>query len=1217
MRAAGLRASVSLASACVAGGSLSAAPIFWDGSAGVLTPAVPGPPVVPAFYTGAWGDVDNWSATAAANAATTVPGGGDVIQFASTGVTTAQVITLGQTRSVQGIKSMTGLSTSLRGGGSPQVLMIGGSGIDHRFGAITIGSSTDAAGQGVDVALMGDQTWLSSVQSGSTAAVALAVQNGVSIGAGGNQTLTLDGVNTGSQINGNITDGAGVLSLTKAGSAVSVWTLNGTANSYSGATTVTNGTLVLTNTGTYGTITVGAAGTLRLGPGFNGTQIPLLVNAAAFTPGAILSLNNPTATVTTPLAGDFQLTKMGTNTLTLNAANTYTGKTVIDGGTLIASTLAALPSLHLSGNQVNSGAQITVGAGGATGFTAADLDLLVANTTFAPTSGTGLGIDTTGGDLAWDGGLSGVAVRLLKYGGGTLVLTGENTHTGNTTISGGAMAASSLAYTGVANINLGSTGVAGRFRYTGTGETTTRIFNLSGTTGGGVIEAHGPLVIDSNLNVSGSGLKTLTLTGSAAGSSIRNVGNGANTTGLVKTGGGTWRLAGATTYSGTTTIYGGALIFDHSGAENTAEPTGSGLHIAQSGSLILRGKTAAGGATTDSFSNLQLGNLQYGNPTVILDANGGPGIQLTAEILSSTGSNNQHHALFDLSSSTGNNITVTALANIVADKGLIMDPGGSGNRASYVVHDKDGTYGFASLSGGNTGTLRALPLASHTVLVPGAVTFDTAAASYRLPGGTYTTSGGATYTTVTFDSAAAPVTLDLGPGTASHTFNAAGSVSGRGVLFTGANDVTISGGATAGIVTNGALWIHNYLAPSATLHLASSYGTAQAWIQGGTGHTIYSGTGLGTFLLQNGGVFRVTTAQTLPPLKITSGGVFEIGADLNGAADGDFSLAVSGSGILFYGDAGLSAAGANRVVDFNNGTASQALNWGASSFLSNYDGSDGDYAFKLSSTRADATIEIRNNINLNGRTRTVEVADGSAAVDAVLSGVISGSAAADLKKTGAGTLSLTGANTYLGETHVAQGTLKIGSTTLAAASSLRIDAGATVDVTGTVYVASVILDGVAQGPGPIPAGPFITGGTVVVGGPSTGTPYEQWVTEKALGSGESAPTFDADGDGLPNLIEYAVGTEPKIANGSVLASIPGAPHSIRFTQAAGRTDITFVVEASADLGEPWTAIATSTAGGAFTGTGEVIVATDSGIVTVTDNRTPAPARIFYRLRATK
>jgi len=128
---------------------------------------------------------------------------------------------------------------------------------------------------------------------------------------------------------------------------------------------------------------------------------------------------------------------------------------------------------------------------------------------------------------------------------------------------------------------------------------------------------------------------------------------------------------------------------------------------------------------------------------------------------------------------------------------------------------------------------------------------------------------------------------------------------------------------------------------------------------------------------------------------------------------------------------------------------------------------DYGYALKLSSVKADATIEIQNPIDLNGnssygRRRTVEVADGSAAIDARLSGALSGNAA--LVKSGAGTLELTGAQTYDGPLMVMGGTLRVGAANIftnAIAVQLRgggLTAGSSPNTFGRleIYTNSVI-----------------------------------------------------------------------------------------------------------------------------------------------------------------
>ena len=116
-------------------------------------------------------------------------------------------------------------------------------------------------------------------------------------------------------------------------------------------------------------------------------------------------------------------------------------------------------------------------------------------------------------------------------------------------------------------IALGRTDTTGTLRYTGAGETTDRIVDLAGTVGGGVIDQSGVglLRFTSDFTATGAGSKTLTLTGSTAGTgeiagaivdhdtamSLR--------TSLTKAGTGTWTLSGDNTYSGQTTISAGTL----------------------------------------------------------------------------------------------------------------------------------------------------------------------------------------------------------------------------------------------------------------------------------------------------------------------------------------------------------------------------------------------------------------------------------------------------------------------------------------------------------------------------------------------------------------------------------------------------------------------------------------------------------------------------------
>jgi autotransporter-associated beta strand protein len=129
-----------------------------------------------------------------------------------------------------------------------------------------------------------------------------------------------------------------------------------------------------------------------------------------------------------------------------------------------------------------------------------------------------------------------------------------------------------------------------------TAETTDKVFDLAGTTGGGIVSASGSglFKITQNLSTSGSGAKTLTLSGSGAGEFSGAIGNSAGgNTALTQSGTGTWTLSGANTYTGATTVSSGFLIVDG----NQSAATGA---LTVAGGATLGGSGTIGGATTIS-----------------------------------------------------------------------------------------------------------------------------------------------------------------------------------------------------------------------------------------------------------------------------------------------------------------------------------------------------------------------------------------------------------------------------------------------------------------------------------------------------------------------------------------------------------------------------------------------------------------------------------------
>ncbi len=197
---------------------------------------------------------------------------------------------------------------------------------------------------------------------------------------------------------GLIKDGAGTLVLTG-------------ANSYSGGTTITGGTLVGTTTSLQGDIVNNAA---------------LIFDQAV------------DGTFADDISGSGNLTKDGTGTLTLTGANSYTGGTTITGGTLVGSTAS------LQGDIANNAALVFDQAADGTfaGAISGNGDLTKSGAGLLNLTGTSSFSGTTtvgGGRLAVNGSLAASDVDVLSGAsiggngtvGGLIVRTGATAAPGN------------------------------------------------------------------------------------------------------------------------------------------------------------------------------------------------------------------------------------------------------------------------------------------------------------------------------------------------------------------------------------------------------------------------------------------------------------------------------------------------------------------------------------------------------------------------------------------------------------------------------------------------------------------------------------------------------------------------------------------------------------------------------------------------------------------
>ncbi len=134
-------------------------------------------------------------------------------------------------------------------------------------------------------------------------------------------------------------------------------------------------------------------------------------------------------------------------------------------------------------------------------------------------------------------------------------------------------------------------------------------------------------------------------------------------------------------------------------------------------------------------------------------------------------------------------------------------------------------------------------------------------------------------------------------------------------------------------------------------------------------------------------------------------------------------------------------------------------------------------------------------------------------------------------------------------------------------------------------------------------------------------PLEAWKMTY-LGNPAAPDDGDPDRDGRANLLEYALGTLPTVADATALPSgLSGGFLQLIVPRDPARNDVTLTVEATANPAGPWTPLAVSTNGSPFSGPGYLSGETpDASVksVTVRDLVTVSSApRRFIRLRVTR
>ena len=864
-------------------------------------------------------------------------------------------------------------------------------------------------------------------------------------------TLTLTGSNTGSNvISGVITDNSSgnLTSLVKSG--VGTWVLDG-SNTYNGTTTINAGTLQIGPTGRLG------AGSYAGNISNNATLIYSGTNAQ---------------TLSGIISGTGALTQNNSSsTLTLTGANTYTGTTTINAGTLQLGNNGATGSL-------SADSAITVD--GALVFRRSDAISQGTNFSTAAITGTGVVIHNSANS--------------------TTLTNNANSFSGGVWVQQGTLFAGAIGNSGEASflgscgtIKLGSSSSTGTLRLT-TGspiETTDKVIDLSGTTGGGsIIAANATITMTGNLAMSGTGNKTLFFTSSGS----------SNTFNL--------------TYSGLIAEGAGSVL------SLTFAGSGNGNHTLTNASNSFSGAVSIAGNTSGTTTTLNVAGIGNTGAASYLGKNSTINIG---------------------ASSSGTNILKYTGTGETTDKVINLASTSNSNQASLDASNASGLLKFTSdFTATGTASSKVLNLiGTGNAEIAGAIVNNTSGNVTNVTNvtksgaGTWTLSGNNTYTGTTTISGGTLVISGTNSGSAI-TVSSGGTLAGTG---TGGDTTVNSGGKISpgnspGILTVGGLTLNGN--GTYTWEMADATGAA------GTGWDQINATGLLTIGSNATSTFKIAITSSGAPTNwdytttnqtwdiINYGSISGFNASyftLNSTAfggdltpDSSWSLVDTGSALrltyaytqntpTYTGSTGNWSTGfspaitnsANAIFVGAGGTATNDIASGTLSSIGTltFDGSNSytleaasgsagynsASALAIGGTIANNSLAVQTinlatsfaanqtiNANTGGLVIGGNVSIGTGAILSVvgsnnttISGVVSG--LGGLTKNSSSTLTLSGNNSYAGNTIIAQGKVLIGDNNAFGTGSMKLGiSGVNATITlastdGTARTISNALDG--------------------------------------------------------------------------------------------------------------------------------------------------------------
>ncbi len=847
------------------------------------------------------------------------------------------------------------------------------------------------------------------------------------------------------------------------------------ANTHEGATTISNGLLILDNALALqsSTVTLDIADGLQFVSGITDftfgslaggvSGVLMLEDAASQAVNLSVGGNNASSTYSGAITGAGTLTKTGTGTLTLagSAANTYTGLTTVSNGAITVSKSTGVNAV--AGN-------ISLLSGGSLRFNSSNTNQLADNVqvTIDGNNSTFNGTGSNANAAAIIETIASLTVTRGVVNAGAnsqFVVTGASSFTGTTGTTTGTSTmfignSSSVTATGSLSLTdmtgAGGTSSANSFTVFGNSDaiqTTLQIgsgglilnnSNLYLNKGTNPNTLGSRLILDGDITVVGASPSAIIFNsgtlgqseielGSTAGTVTRtidtqadlsinpDINNGAATTAnITKTGAGTLTLGGDNSYTGHTQVNAGTLSF----------ATGANLGDASATNTLGLGSGAilqfTGADITDLTANRDL-----------LLASGAA----TLEVTQSTGN---LVLSGDVTGAGSGTFSKTGVGTLTLAGSDLSGLGGRGfDLAAGGLSFQSGAGVGIDLGAG------ALHLADQTSLtleVGSGLNYDflkTTAAAVVDANATIHLN------VLALDGIAPAATYDLLTGGAGSGFDAAGltwllNVSGSFKYQLNTTDTVVQL-QTLSAVTGDAYWHGDFDGSWSSVVLGATNDTN--WATDGSGTTDReAGPGAATTVY-------FSNANAAGPVISTT-------------LDNDFTI----NNLVFLG----SPAGVTQV----------AIAQGVAGMLTLAPSSSAD-GIRVEDNAGAVTISAPVRL---GAAQTWEVSGTGASL--VVSGQIMGEAGAALTKTGAGTLTLSGSNTYTGQTIVQQGTLAINSETRLGANpatfvagQLTLDGG-TLQTTGSLTINDAnrgILLGAGGGSFNVNSGTTLTMGNAISG----------------------------------------------------------------------------------------------------------------------------------------